>query len=214
MTTAPGVWIDSETYAFNPDEGAIDRDRFFVTHKQQVVGDNTDLIWNSSFFGVENRFAAQLSVSRNEIQFAQEQNPDDYPFVPFGSVTVVNPIPGLYTLTPEPGFLNSRLDDAAITIEDQLKITPMLALIGGTAALHRAIHGRVGIWPIWSVLFVYNAELFWGFPTLFASGIYLFAFAGWIATGHWRVGPRIAAFAAVATVLCLLHLFAFGLYAL
>ena len=90
----------------------------------------------------------------------------------------------------------------------------MLALIGGTAALHRAIHGRVGIWPIWSVLFVYNAELFWGFPTLFASGVYLFAFAGWIATGHWRTGSRISCFAAVATVLCLLHLFAFSLYAL
>jgi hypothetical protein len=90
----------------------------------------------------------------------------------------------------------------------------MLALIGGTAALHRAINGRVGIWPIWSVLFVYNAELFWGFPTLFASGVYLFAFAGWIATRHWRLGPRIVSFAPVATMLCLLHLFAFGLYAL
>ena len=90
----------------------------------------------------------------------------------------------------------------------------MLALIGGTAALHRAIHGRVGIWPIWSVLFVYNAELFWGFPNLFASGIYLFVFAGWITTRHWRVGPRIATFAVVSTLLCLLHLFAFALYAL
>jgi hypothetical protein len=90
----------------------------------------------------------------------------------------------------------------------------MLTLIGGTAALHRAIHGRVGIWPVWAMLFVYNAELFWGFPTLFASGIYLFAFAGWIATGHWRAGPRISCFAAVAALLCVLHLFAFGLYAL
>jgi iron complex outermembrane recepter protein len=46
-------------------------------------------------------------------------------------VTVVNPTPGLYSLTPQPGIRNSRLDDAAITVEDQLKITPMLALIGG-----------------------------------------------------------------------------------
>jgi hypothetical protein len=90
----------------------------------------------------------------------------------------------------------------------------MGALIAGTAALHCAIHGRVGIWPIWSVLFVYNAELFWGFPTLFATGVYLFAFGGWIATRHWRAGPRIPCFSAVATLLCLLHLFAFGLYAL
>jgi hypothetical protein len=90
----------------------------------------------------------------------------------------------------------------------------ILTLIGGTAALHRAIHGRVGIWPVWSVLFIYNAELFWGFPTLFASGVYLFAFAGWIATRHWRTTPRILCFTAVATVLCLLHLFTFALYAL
>jgi iron complex outermembrane recepter protein len=121
-------WFDSETYAFDTATSMIDRDRFFVTHKQQVIGDNADLIWNSSFFGMQNRFATQLSVSRNEIQFAQEQNPNDYPF---DSVTVVNPIPGLYSMTPEPGFRNSRLDDAAITIEDRLKITPMLALIGG-----------------------------------------------------------------------------------
>ena len=90
----------------------------------------------------------------------------------------------------------------------------MGALIGGTATLHRAIYGRVGMWPIWSVLFVYNAELFWGFPTLFATGVYLFAFSGWIATRHWRAGPRILSFSTVATLLCLLHLFAFGLYAL
>jgi iron complex outermembrane receptor protein len=121
-------WFDSETYAFNTGTSLIDRDRFFVNHKQQVIGDNTDLIWNSSFFGMQNRFATQLSVSRNEIQFAQEQNPDDFPF---DSVTVVNPVPGLYGLTPQPGIRNSRLDDAAITVEDQLKITPMLALIGG-----------------------------------------------------------------------------------
>jgi iron complex outermembrane recepter protein len=121
-------WFDSETYAFNTGTSLIDRDRFFVNHKQQVIGDNTDLTWNSSFYGMENRFVTQLSVSRNEIQFAQEQNPDDYPF---DSVTVVNPDPGLYSMTPEPGIRNSRLDDAAITVEDRLKITPILALIGG-----------------------------------------------------------------------------------
>jgi hypothetical protein len=55
----------------------------------------------------------------------------------------------------------------------------MLALIGGTAALHHAIHGRVGIWPIWSVLFVYNAELFWGFlPCSQAASICLPSPAG------------------------------------
>ncbi|MBV9562064.1 MAG: TonB-dependent receptor [Bradyrhizobium sp.] len=123
-------WYDSETYAFNDASSLIDRDRFFVTHKQQVVGDNTDLVWNSGFFGIENRFAAQLQVSRNDIQFAQEGNPDTFPA---DSVTVLNPDPGFYGV-PEPNIRNSRLDDLAISVEDRLKLTPMLALIGGVRA--------------------------------------------------------------------------------
>ncbi|WP_249159814.1 TonB-dependent receptor [Bradyrhizobium tropiciagri] len=120
-------WFDSETYAFNTATSMIDRDRFFVTHKQRVIGDNTDVVWNTSFFGMENRLATQLSVSRNEIQFQQEGNPDTYPA---DSVEVINPAPGLYGI-PQPNIRNSRLDDAAISVEDRLKITPMLALIGG-----------------------------------------------------------------------------------
>jgi iron complex outermembrane receptor protein len=123
-------WYDSETYAFNPSTSMIDRDRFFVTHKQQVVGNNTDLIWNSAFFGMENRFAGELSASRNEIQFGQEGNPDAFPA---DSVDVINPLPGFYGL-PQPNYRNSKLDDVAVTIEDRLKLTPWLALIGGIRA--------------------------------------------------------------------------------
>ncbi len=74
-------WFDSESYAFD-NSGAtpvIDRDRFFVAHDQHVFGNNTDFIWNSAFFGMENRLAAQLQVSRNDIKFTQEGNPNDFP---------------------------------------------------------------------------------------------------------------------------------------
>jgi hypothetical protein len=91
----------------------------------------------------------------------------------------------------------------------------MLSLVGGTIALHRALHGRVGLWPLASLLFVYNAVLFWGFLScLFTLGLSLFAFAGWIATRSWPMLPRIAAFSVVACVLLLSHLFAFGVYGL
>jgi hypothetical protein len=91
----------------------------------------------------------------------------------------------------------------------------MLALIGGTSALHRALYGRVGIWPICSVLFIYNAALFWGFLNcLFATGVYLFAFGGWIGTRYWQPAPRILTFSVVGSLLFLMHLFAFGLYGL
>jgi iron complex outermembrane receptor protein len=120
-------WYDSETYAFNLDTSTIDRDRFFVTHNQHVFGNNADMLWNSAFFGMENRLAAQLQVSRNDITFTQEGNPDTFPA---DTVSVLNPDPGLYGI-PEPNIRTSHLDTLAGSVEDRLKITPMFALIGG-----------------------------------------------------------------------------------
>src|SRR3984957_803502 len=120
-------WIDSETYAFDLATSTIDRDRFFVTHKQQVAGDNTDLTWNSSFLGMENRFAAQLQVSRNDITFTEEGNPNVFPA---DTVSVVNPDPGFYGVA-NPDIRNSHLDTITGGFEDRLKLTPMFALIGG-----------------------------------------------------------------------------------
>jgi iron complex outermembrane recepter protein len=120
-------WFDSETYAFNPTTSLVDRDRFFVTHKQQVIGNNTDVAWDSSFYGMENRLAAQLQVSRNDITFAQEGNPNAFPF---DSVDPINPIPGFYGV-PQPNIRNSTLENLAGSVEDRLKITPWFALIGG-----------------------------------------------------------------------------------
>jgi iron complex outermembrane recepter protein len=124
-------WFDSETYAFDLATSTIDRDRFFVNHNQNVTGDNTDLVWNSAFFGMENRLAAQLQVSRNDIKFTQEGNPNTYPA---DTVSVLNPDPGVYDVPagpPEPDIRNSHLDTLAGSIEDRLKLTPMFALIGG-----------------------------------------------------------------------------------
>ena len=91
----------------------------------------------------------------------------------------------------------------------------MLGLIAGTVVLYRVLHGRFAVWPIWSVLFVYNAVLFWGFLScLFAIAVYLFMFGGWIASREWRVLPRILLFSAAGALLFLLHVFAFGLYGL
>jgi iron complex outermembrane receptor protein len=120
-------WLDSETYAFNDTTSMIDRDRFFVTHDQHVIGNNADFAWDSRLFGVDNRLAAQLQASRNWITFTEEGNPNDYPF---DSVPVVDPAPGVYG--PEfPDTRISRLDDIAGSFEDRLKLTSAFALIGG-----------------------------------------------------------------------------------
>jgi iron complex outermembrane receptor protein len=124
-------WIDSETYAFDDGAvfapGVIDRDRFFVTHDQQMIGNNADLTWDSRIFGFDNRFAAQLQASRNWITFVEEGDPNDYPF---DFVSVAGPSPGLYG--PEfPDTRISRLTDIAGSFEDRLKLTSAFALIGG-----------------------------------------------------------------------------------
>ncbi len=120
-------WYDSETYAFNQDTSTIDRDRFFVTHNQHVMGNNTDVVWDNALFGMKNRVAAQLQVSRNDITFAQEGNPDTFPA---DTVSVLNPSPGLYGV-PEPNIRVSHLTTVAGALEDRLKLSPMLTLIGG-----------------------------------------------------------------------------------
>jgi hypothetical protein len=91
----------------------------------------------------------------------------------------------------------------------------MLGLVAGTAALHRALFGRVGLWPLCAVLFLYNAALYWGFLNcLFGTGAALLTFAGWVASRRWRLAPRLLVFIAATSLLFLLHLFAFCLYGL
>src|SRR5258708_9339791 len=91
----------------------------------------------------------------------------------------------------------------------------MLSLVAGTMTLHRALHGRMSLWPLSALLFLYNAALFWGFLNcLFGIGMFLLAFSGWISSRHWRTAPRLLAFSVIASLLLILHLFAFCLYAL
>ena len=129
---AKANWLDSETYAYDDGAeflpGVIDRDRFFVTHNQQMIGDNADFIWDSRLFGFDNRFAAQLQASRNWITFdEQDVNDTNYPY---DFVSVVDPSPGVYG--PElTDTVNNRLTDIAGSFEDRLKLTSAFALIGG-----------------------------------------------------------------------------------
>ena len=137
-------WLDSETYSFcspttapclgvnsDPDKTTgIDRDRFFVGHKQNLFGNNTDLTWDSYLYGMENRLAAQLQVSRNKITFSQDGR-----FYPLDTVDVINPDRGFYgDLALD--IRNKQLDIAAVSVEDRLKLTPQLALIGGVRLEH------------------------------------------------------------------------------
>jgi hypothetical protein len=91
----------------------------------------------------------------------------------------------------------------------------MASLVLGSVALQRVLHGRVGFWPLASLLFVYNSVLYWGFVNfLFTLGLALLAFAAWVASERWPAWRRVAVFALPAGLLFVFHLFGFGVYGL
>lgn len=91
----------------------------------------------------------------------------------------------------------------------------LLSLVGGVAALHRVLHGKVGLWPAAAFLFLYNMTLTMGFLNfLLGLGLCLCALAGWIALRGRPAWWRIALFSAVAVVLFFTHLMALGAYGL
>jgi iron complex outermembrane receptor protein len=127
-------WIDSETYSFDggsiqtpPAPFTIAQDRFAVSHDQKLVGNNVDFSWDSMFFGMENRLASQLQLSRNTFSFKEDLEGD---FPSPTPVAVVDPTQQPYG----PIVFDTRdnwLDDVAMSFEDRLKLTSNFALIGG-----------------------------------------------------------------------------------
>lgn len=121
---AQRTFFDSETYFFDPTTSLINRDRFFVGHDQQLVGNIASLTWDTNIFGMENRFVAEMAASHNSINFSESAN------FPNDEVSVVDPMRGVFgplvTLTR-----TSVLDTVSESLEDRLKITPTFALIGG-----------------------------------------------------------------------------------
>jgi hypothetical protein len=95
-----------------------------------------------------------------------------------------------------------------------IALTMVLPVIA-TIVLHRVLYGRVGLWPMCSLLFVYNAALYWGFLNfLFGLGVALLGFSGWVASERWHTIARVTLFSMVACLLFILHLFALGIYGL
>jgi hypothetical protein len=86
----------------------------------------------------------------------------------------------------------------------------LVAVTGGIFTLYRVVHGRLDYWPAVSFLVIYNLPLAWGFVNFYFSvGIFLFVFAGWIATQHWHSGAKLLCLNLALGFLYLCHLFGF-----
>jgi len=117
-------WYNNEVSAFNSVDNRVDRERFFVHHNQNMVGNNTDVTWNTNVLGMENRLVAALESYHLDFTRPAAAN------FPSDTVDLVNPVRGYYGLLTTQRQ-TATIDSVAINLEDRLKITQNFALIGG-----------------------------------------------------------------------------------
>ncbi|WP_245320039.1 TonB-dependent receptor [Bradyrhizobium sp. LMTR 3] len=116
-------WYNNEVSAFNA-SNLVDRERFYVHHNQNLLGNNTDLTWNSHLFGMENRLVTALEFYHLDFSRPGAAN------FPSDQVMLVDPFRGYYGLLTTQRQ-TATIDSFAINLEDRLKITENFALIGG-----------------------------------------------------------------------------------
>ena len=117
-------WMNNEVAAFSATTDLVDRSRFYVAHDQTLVGNITDLTWNSNIFGLDNRLVTTVAASSLNFTRPGAAN------FPGDSVPLVNPNPGLYgllTIQNQSAYISNE----SLSFEDRLKLTQTFALVGG-----------------------------------------------------------------------------------
>lgn len=122
-------WFNNEIEAFNSTTNLVDRERFYVAHSQRLVGNITDLIWDTNIAGFDNRLVTTLSSSYLDFVRPGAAN------FPGDSVSLVDPDRGFYGLLTTQQQ-TARIDNEALSFEDRLKLTRNFALIGGLRVEH------------------------------------------------------------------------------
>jgi iron complex outermembrane receptor protein len=150
------VWDNAETYLYSPSavdlngvalpSGAgINRDRFYVFHQQNLVGDEGSATYKSTIFGMANTLVGGFDFSHLNFNRIRGFPNNDV-------VDIFNPSPGLFgpLLQPasppgctvatnpqcSPGDLESRRspthwNDYAVFFEDVIDLAPQLKLVTG-----------------------------------------------------------------------------------
>jgi len=117
-------WFNNEIIAFNAGTGLVDRERFFVAHDQTLVGDKAEWQWDARLAGRHNRLVLAAEWSRLDFHRPGAAN------FPGDSVTLADPDRGTYgALTTQ--RQTAAIDTLAVAVEDRLRLTPRVALVGG-----------------------------------------------------------------------------------
>ncbi len=122
-------WFNNEVEAFNATTNTVDRSRFYVAHSQRLVGNITDLTWDTNIAGFDNRLVTTLSSSYLDFVRPGAAN------FPGDSVSLVNPDRGFYGLLTTQQQ-TARIDNEALSFEDRLKLTRTFSLVGGLRVEH------------------------------------------------------------------------------
>ncbi|WFU38293.1 TonB-dependent receptor [Bradyrhizobium sp. CB82] len=122
-------WFNNEVEAFNANSNLVDRERFYVVHSQRLAGNITDLTWDATVAGFDNRLVTTFAAS--DLDFVR---PGAANF-PHDLVTLVDPARGYYGLLTTQQQ-TARIDNEALSFEDRLKIARNVALIGGLRVEH------------------------------------------------------------------------------
>jgi iron complex outermembrane receptor protein len=117
-------WYNNEISAYNSLTKQVDRERFFVHHNHNIVGNVTDLTWNANILGFANRLVTSIESSHTDFTRPGAAN---FPGEP---VPLVGFDRGTYgDLRTQ--FQAATIDSVALNLEDRLKLTDNFALIGG-----------------------------------------------------------------------------------
>ncbi|MGC1271585.1 MAG: TonB-dependent receptor [Croceibacterium sp.] len=119
-------WVNAETYAFNAATGKIDRDRFFVFHNQDLVGNQLSLTFDHAIGGLANRLV--VGVDYSHLDFVRSRG-----FPDGDSVDPYAPVPGSFgpfakRVSP------TRWDQLAVLAEDVLSLSDRLKFVTGFRA--------------------------------------------------------------------------------
>jgi iron complex outermembrane recepter protein len=124
-------WRNSENYTFNSTTSLIDRDRFFVAHLQNTVGNRLSGKYKSTIAGMKNQ--SLLGIDTSYIDFERKTQPLASP----GSVNAFAPVSGSFGGSPSTFRLNpTKIFTVAAFFENILSVTEKLKLVVGMRQDH------------------------------------------------------------------------------
>ncbi len=136
------LWRNAESYRWNPATGLIDRSSFIEIKQQHAqVGARADATIRSTVFGMANETVVGFDVNR--FQFSRLNNGGYADPVPNPPLPPIGFNPGFYgTASPYGRDYRAVTNQYSLFLDDRLKVTEQLSLVGGLRYDHPEVRFR------------------------------------------------------------------------